>query len=46
MNLCSQKDLKGAMPVPGPTMITGSSEFCGRWNVGALKVREGVRDGV
>ena len=28
-SLCCQNDLKGAIPVPGPTMITGVSRLLG-----------------
>lgn len=36
-NLCCQKLLNGAMPVPGPTRIQGAWLSLGRWNDGALK---------
>ena len=39
---CCQKERKGAIPVPGPTMITGTWKSCGRWNDGAL-VKEDTR---
>lgn len=35
--LCCQNDLKGAMPVPGPTIMTGSEGSSGSWKAGALQ---------
>ena len=34
--LCCQKLLKGAIPVPGPTITTGRLVFSGRWNDSSL----------